>query len=133
MKTAGLMAAGLLIGATALSGCAQTSAADGATEQVCSAMTSVQTSLQSLGSSANAGQAQETFAQLSDELNTAKSEASGLAQAIITNLSATMANASSTVSGLAPDAQLPEGFTGTVNSVTSSFDDVLGKLKCPAS
>lgn len=133
MKAAGLLGAGVLAGAMVLSGCAQTSAADGATEQVCRAMSGVQSSLESLGSATNAGQAQETFAQISDELNTAKSEASGLAQAIITNLSATMANASSAVSGLAPDAQLPEGFTGTVNSVTGSFDDVLGKLKCPTS
>lgn len=133
MKSAAIVAAGLFAGASVLSGCAQTSAADGATAQVCSAMDSVKTSLGSLGSAANAGEAQETFSQLTQELNTAKTEASGLAQAIITNLSATMANAAGSVSGLAPDAQLPAGFTGTVNSVTDSFDDVFGKLKCPAS
>jgi len=125
------LAAAALVFSAGLAGCnTQTSAADGATEQVCQAMSQVNDSLASLGSAQDAGQAQAAFTTMSENLQTAKSEASGLAQAILTNLSASTGTAAAKVADLAPDAALPEGFTGTVNSVKKNVDDVYGKLKC---
>ena len=114
-------------------GCnAQTSAADGANEQVCAAMSQAQEAITDLKDNppANVGEAQAQLNQVSENITAAKGDASGLAQAILTNLSSSIAASGKTLEGLAPDAALPSGFTGTVNSVQEKFDDVNGKLKC---
>lgn len=110
----------------------QTSAADGATEQVCSAMSQAQTAITGLKDNppTNVGEAQAQLQQVSENITAAKGDASGLAQAILVNLSSSVAASGKTLDGLAPDAALPSGFTGTVNSVQEKFDEVNGKLKC---
>ena len=114
-------------------GCnAQTSAADGATEQVCSAMSQAQGSISGLKDNppATVGEAQAQLQQVSENITAAKDGASGLAQAILVNLSSSVAASGKTLNELPADAALPSGFTGTVNSVQEKFDDVYGKLKC---
>ena len=114
-------------------GCnAQTSAADGATEQVCSAMGQAQSAISGLTENppTTVAQAQEQLGQVTENVNAAKGEASGLAQAILVNLSSSLSASGKTLDGLAPDAALPSGFTGTVNSVQEKFTEVNDKLKC---
>lgn len=114
-------------------GCnAQTSAADGANEQVCAAMGQAQDSISGLKDNppTTVAQAQEQLNQVSENITAAKGEASGLAQAILVNLSSSVAASGKSLEGLAPDAAVPSGFTGTVNSVQEKFDEVNGKLKC---
>ena len=114
-------------------GCnAQTSAADGANAQVCSAMTQAQSAISGLQENppTTVAQAQEQLQQVSQNITAAKDDASGLAQAILVNLSSSLASSGKTLEGLAPDAALPSGFTGTVNSVQQKFTEVNDKLKC---
>lgn len=110
----------------------QTSAADGANEQVCAAMSTAQSSISSLKDNppTTVAQAQEQLNQVSENIATAKGDASGLAQAILTNLSSSIAASGQSLQNLAPDAALPSGFTGTVNTVQQKFDEVNSKLKC---
>jgi len=119
--------------ALSATGCnVQTSAAEGANEQVCTAMTQAQSAISGLTDNppTSVAQAQEQLQQVSADITAAKDNASGLAQAILANLSSSVATSGKSLEGLAPDAALPSGFTGTVNSVQQKFDEVNGKLKC---
>ena len=129
-----LLASTLLLGLAACG--AQTSAADGSSPEVCSAMNSAKDSITSFADSSGektVGDVQTKLTSISGQLDTAKSKSTGLAQAIIGNLQSSVGAATQALQGVSPDSpisDLPSGFAGSRTKVKTTFDEVYTKLQC---
>ena len=114
----------------------QTNAADGVSQQVCDAMNSAKGAVASLAGKSDettVGDVQKRLDEMNAQLETAKSQSTGLSQAIIGNLQSSVGAAKGELASISPDApisDLPRGFDGNRTKINDTFNDVYSKLKC---